>query len=904
MADEADRTTWLSTPHRSRARLGRVLIVASVVTILARATMAIAGTAGWAGAWVLVTAVALTVATVVSQLWDLRQQWRSKGLDDRRRLRSILLIDPPPVVASADPHAVGVFRSQLAEESAGSDRPPYVRRDIDKALDTAFTPEQLAQQDNLVVLCGEPGSGLSRTLWEALARNLGDRKVYALVDPSGYGERALERRPIETLLQVDPGEAAQTVLWLDDAHEHLERGLTLGNLRSLRQWCPGIVVVATLHSDKLAVIRQADRALGRLLESAQVRGMLRHELSAPEIDRARQAYPTLATEAELARLPAWFKGVDLLRGRYEEARASNRHGAAVTRAAIDWRRAGMPPAVPRRELRALASIELEQMAPHQRLTDESFAAALEWATAETTPGVSLLRPMLAGPVQFRADDVITGWASKFDGPVSPACWAYVVKRVHSDTGLRVGYQAYLANLPQVSEPAWKRVASSRNRETAPRAQLHLGDLYHELGRPGDAEDAYKSAIASGHPEAGPRAQLHLGELFAGLGRVDDAAVAYRAAIASAHPDIVAWAQLGLGHLLTQLGRSEAATAALRAATESGQSEVAARAQYDLGRLFVRLGRPGDATAAFSTAMRSGDPEVARWAAASLHGQLKGLGVDAAAHGRVVADRSSRTKLDRADLLADVGRSEEAEIVLREVISSGHPDAKPWAQVGLGHLCEGLGRLGEAEAAFGEAIVSGHARVVPWARFDRAKLLMKQGRHDEAEKSFRDAIAGGDQDVAPLARLSLASLLEEQGHPTAAEAALRDVIVGCHPTVETRAQLALGKLLTKLERHAEAEIAFGAAIGSGEADVAAWAQFHLAELWGIQGRYETAVEAYRSAIASRHKEVVIWARFDLARLFLASGRDDQAVVQLRKVATSAHPEAAGLAKEALDNLRRR
>lgn len=906
MADEADRGTGSAGAPRPRAQVTRALTAASVVASLAPAVMATADVAGLRGAWTLVTAALLSAAAAASPLSGVLGRWRHQG-DDGRGLAAVLLIEPPPLVADADPYAVGVFPSQRAMDAAGSDRPPYVRRDIDDALDRAFTAEELARRDGVVVLCGAPGSGLSRTLWEALRRNTDDKVVYALAPPEPGDGRGPRRRPIEMLLSAElpvPGE--QMVLWLDDAHDHLECGLTAHNLRRLRQTYPGIVVAATLHDDRLPGIRRTDRELARRLESARVDGTLRAELSADEVERAGAAYPALAPGDVLTRLPAWLQGADLLQARYAEG-ASNPHGRAVTRAAVDWHRTGMGPIVPRHELRKLASIELAREDAPARLTDEGFAAALAWATEEEMAGISLLRrvPGERGD-RFRATDVAIAEVEA-EGPVSQACWDHVVDRASGPTRLLVGYHAYLAGRRDVAEAAWRRAASSRNRDAKIRAQLFLGLLHEDLHRLDDAERAYRRVADSDHRDARPRAQLHLGELLARQGRLDEAEAAYRAAIASDDRDVTPWAHIGLAHLLVKLDRSGEAIATLQSATDDHEAGAAARAYYDLGTLFHRLGRSAEAEAALRSAVTTGrGGHVARLAEVSLHEQMRGAGGDAdaaTAYRRAAGEDPSQAKIERAAMLADLGQAGEAEGSLREVIDGDHhPEATPWAYWYLGRLCERQGRLGEAEEAFDAASRTGHVDVAQRARYHMAKVLMKQGRQHEAEQAYRDVIAGENLEVASRARLSLALMLAES-QPDVAEAALEATIRDGHPSVRPDAQLALGKLLMSRERYDEAAEAFTTATASDDPDVAAWSLLNLAELRASQGRSDDAVLAFRRAISSRHKEVAGWAHWGLACLLDTSGRHDDAVAEYGRATTSGSPEAAALAKERLDRRRR-
>lgn len=376
--------------------LGGILIVLGAVG-------AVAGQFAWDGPWVSAVGVALIILGALVAFWDkvvtplrtsreTRRKWAQEQQDN---LRSIVEVAPASV-SEIDPYEIGVFESDLANraaEEAGSAEPPYVERDIDSNLNVALSEEALADNRRLVVVRGDPKSGKSRTLWEGLLRNVPNRMLIALRPPLTTDDEAPESQPLLTLLHVGmqaPEEGL--VVWLDDAHQHVEHGLTVRNLERLIEKYPGVIVAMTFHISELERLTKIDKPLLRLLEPASEshRLDLNLKLSNSELASARAEYPTLADNEELAWLPEWFAAVNLLRKRYGNNRVNQPVGVAVVKAAIDWRRCGMPRAIPENTLRELAKIALWEAMPNRTLDDEAFNVGLMWAKEEVASHSALL----------------------------------------------------------------------------------------------------------------------------------------------------------------------------------------------------------------------------------------------------------------------------------------------------------------------------------------------------------------------------------------------------------------------------------------------------------------------------------------------------------------------------------
>ncbi|MFD3969925.1 tetratricopeptide repeat protein [Streptomyces cyaneofuscatus] len=86
--------------------------------------------------------------------------------------------------------------------------PPYLPRQVDEELSEALNRAPGRKNRRFVVLSGEPGSGRTRTLWEAMRRSLGPRWVLRPPDVIAPADLA-------AALREDPL-ASPVVLWLDD----------------------------------------------------------------------------------------------------------------------------------------------------------------------------------------------------------------------------------------------------------------------------------------------------------------------------------------------------------------------------------------------------------------------------------------------------------------------------------------------------------------------------------------------------------------------------------------------------------------------------------------------------------------------------------------------------------------
>lgn len=228
-----------------------VLAVVAGVALLGGTVLTIASKLGISGPILIGVGILTAAAAGVRPLWNLFSGLRSQQTKEHDRLEAILRVPIVPV-EDVDPFQIGVFRSVLAErESSDQTAPPYIRRRrVDDSLKRAFAESSLRQTRRLVVLRGDPKAGKTRTLWEAV-KKLEGRKLLALAPPAQVGEDEPAYAPLSTLLglerPVSDGKGRDLVVWIDDAQNHLQRGLTRDNLRRLEERYPEVAVAMTIH---------------------------------------------------------------------------------------------------------------------------------------------------------------------------------------------------------------------------------------------------------------------------------------------------------------------------------------------------------------------------------------------------------------------------------------------------------------------------------------------------------------------------------------------------------------------------------------------------------------------------------------------------------------------------------
>ncbi|MDX6742577.1 hypothetical protein [Actinocorallia sp. A-T 12471] len=300
-----------------------------------------------------------------------------------------------PVTDLTDPLAFGVHRPIPVPGPNGPALPPYVNRrhDVDLRRRLALAEDG---QSSVAVLVGEPSSGMTRSLWEAVQHVSREWRVWhpEAADCSSSLLRRLER--------VRP----KTVIWLDRAEDHLltpDPGL-------------GVRFAATFRD----LLRDPERApvlvLGTLWTSSwerifatpvsnEIRALLTgNTFRVPERFNEAELAEALATtdprleeavrHAVRGRTTQYLAGVPQLLERYWNAGSVAR---AVLHSAMDARRLGHGKALPSPFLReaafSLLETEGEGDAPGPAADDwfEQATAYLTAPCAGSTGPLSLTR---------------------------------------------------------------------------------------------------------------------------------------------------------------------------------------------------------------------------------------------------------------------------------------------------------------------------------------------------------------------------------------------------------------------------------------------------------------------------------------------------------------------------------
>jgi tetratricopeptide (TPR) repeat protein len=792
-----------------------------------------------------------------------------------------------PAVADVDPYGeVGLSRSLYGR----GERDPYVRRPwVDDALDVA-----LREQD-IVLLAGESGAAKWRCAFEAVRRTLPRARL--LVPRPGTAA-------LRELIDLDPplhvGDAP-VVVWLEDLERYLGAvdGIDVGVLVRLRALASRVVVVATVSPGIRENLLAADGGLGRAARMVLDRAttiVVPHEASTQDsTDAPPDERPPGGDE------PA---GAQALERRYQDGRRSDglgRVGWALTRAAIDWRRAGMFRAISAAELRELGRVYLPAHGPAANPDGEAWAEGLRWAVTTPPDAPAGLLEQRA-ETTFQAFDHIVSYVDGTGDEIPPAAWEFAMRRSDALELMGVASVAAKRGRTDTAERAWRQLAKSadpiaasfgalmlgqkltdqgdvkgaiaeyeRAMSLAPGnlavAGVNLGQLLEKQGDPAGAVAVYRKVIALDDPAGAPLAALNLAGLLRRQGDLAAARSAYEQALAAytAHGDqdgmhgMAAWE---LGTLLADQGQIPSALTALKVAVASKHRIAKPRAAVRMGLELVHQGDRIGATEAFHIALTAeDDPEVV----AVARYQLAGLQEDS----------------DPA----------MAEAMYCELADAGVRTVSPLAMLRLGELLEARGDVPGARQAYQRAMDSDHSVYAGMSAFSLGKLLAGKGDLAGARIAYQRAIDGGHPDSGALAAVELSQLLTSAGDLAGALSACRRAVRSGHPDAMPRAEVVLGIVLGREGDLAGARAAYQRAIDSGHANAAAMALFNLGKLLGDHRDHAGAVAAYRQAIDSGDPDMAPRAAYNLAANLQRQGDHAGARAAFEFAADSGHPEVA-------------
>jgi tetratricopeptide (TPR) repeat protein len=760
----------------------------------------------------------------------------------------LALLDPAgrpyPIAAVPELGDFGIRRSRTDVDTHGDPYYPYIRRDLDAALNEALDRRVDGTERRMLLLIGDAMAGKSRTLAEALRRHpaLAMRPLLA-------PHRTADLRQVVRLAA-----SCGAVVWLDDVNAY-PTGLDAA-IRSLPD-TPGVVVAATLRTDQLRRL-QDNPDLRTTWDALSATWLVDQVTVEPGWSDAEQTRLD-GTESVIRKAVQRGRPLGEVLGAADELRKRLRLGSPQEKALVftvaDWPRAGRPAILTEDLARQLWTAHLPPSAAADLadMTDEdseqAFRDARGWAGQKIADATALVRRTKHGLV---AEDYIVALRTTDNAIIPAEIWQQAVDTSlasGSETELNaVGYQATMSRQYDVAQQALAPIAYGDSR-TASAAANALGLVLRQQGRVADALAAFQHAVQLGDPSVTPLAVYFIGDLLERQGDRQGARAAYQRAIESGHPVAATRALLNLGKLLQEQGDPEGARATVQLVIDAGDPAAAARAENSLGDLLREQGDRRGAQAAYQRAIDSGPPDQAA------------LGI-----------------VNLGELLQEQGDAQGARTAYQRAIDSGDPEAVAMARLDLGELLRKQGDADGAQAIYQQAIDSGHQVAVPRAYINLGQLLEDRGDTDRAQAAYRHAIDYADPDTAPRAANRLGDLLRQRGDPHGAQAAYQSAIDSGNLEQAAGAALGLGRLLQELGDLTGAVAAYQRAIDAGRPDVSPGAALALGMMLSEHGAVDAAKAAFQRAIdfgPTRFASLVPTALANLGAMLAEHGDADGA-----------------------------
>ena len=705
----------------------------------------------------------LGVIAVVGAVADWVLKGRQHSVEVREGAEALLLEPPARVSDLAATEAfyrLGVeTEAREALEAAGQgDRKHamYVERDIDeRRLRPALRAAATTNAASLIVVRGPSKVGKSRTLLEATAAAVPHAWLLAPQDAAALGKLARGTPPRRTADE-------KYVIWLDDIEPFVRpggQGLSEHTLRALEDWNRPVLVLGTAggKGQMLAgadAMRFAD-PISNLLRGHEVID-LASTLSVDEQTRLIAAADYLPEAA--SRIAAQGIGEFMIAAQrlveWLSHTGQPAEGVAVTRAAIDWRRAGLLRPVSAESLQALFGAYVNGPA-----TPARFEQGVLWAVKPLYAHVAPLQ----GNDPYDAYDYLVEHADRIGTPIAPSTWDAVIDK-HADTDELagpVGVAAWRRNDFERAERAFRRADEGGHA----RAAFHLGLLLASRGDDEGAEDAFRRAHEHGDADG----SVMLGSLLEARGDESRAEEVYRQADERGHTR-------GLGAFLERRGDENAAEGVYRRADEHGDPEAALM----LGLLLKRRGDERGAANAFRRADERGSAEAA-YRLGVLLGERRDITGAEAAYRRADRRGHAAAAFNLGILLRERRDNDGARSAYQRADERGHPGAAS----NLGVLLARAGDEAGAEAAFRRA----DDRGVPDGAFNLGLLLDR--RHDAA--NAEDALRRADKRGHGGGSFMLGFVLERRGDLAGAAAAYRRATKSTDRDIATKATDALASL---------------------------------------------------------------------------------------------------------------
>ncbi len=294
---------------------------------------------------------------------------------------------------------------------------------------------------------------------------------------------------------------------------------------------------------------------------------------------------------------------------------------------------------------------------------------------------------------------------------------------------RAEFERFLADFPE--------------HPNAPSARFRAGETAYMLGDLTAARDALGRYAREnpGHRHL-ETALPYLGDVSFRLGELAEARKAYEQALAQ-FPEgrLQDRARYGLARTLAAQGEPDAAVKLLRELVEHGGRDWADRARYQIGVTLADAGRDAEAVEAFQ-ALESTAPN---------------------------SPLVPEARLQRAEALNALGKTDEAEALLRTLTTSGEQSIAARAAYALGGSQLDRGEPAEALATWNDALTRfAGSPLVPALLFRSAEALVALGKSDEARARFLQIVEQHPKaDGADAALVCAAELALKAGEPARA-----------------------------------------------------------------------------------------------------------------------------------------
>jgi uncharacterized protein len=375
------------------------------------------------------------------------------------------------------------------------------------------------------------------------------------------------RRASFAVLQDLELELPDTVIWLDDLEGYLGAdGLTTSVLDYFIDAPASVTILATMRVAEYAKYGPEHHALRlerKVLERARVIRLERKLNDEEQVRAAEQgADPRIAaTLLHLHRygLAEYLAAGPALLERFKLGGSVDvcPVGAAIVRAAVDWRRMGLSRPIPKAVLWQLAAAYprplWEEVTNKEVVDTEQFNSGLAWAQVRIYGTVSLLRPEGEGyvPFDYLVDEI---QRSKTQYPIPDSTWTDALKEITEPAeAIEFGVAAMEEDQYQVAEEAY-RIAVSSPSSVLAEATLSLGYILKSRGELEEARTWLSKATKADDRIIRKDAACYLGELYEKLGELDAAEDWFRQAAIAADPDAAG----SLADLLERRGAMEEA----------------------------------------------------------------------------------------------------------------------------------------------------------------------------------------------------------------------------------------------------------------------------------------------------------------------------------------------------------